>query len=827
MAARQSARLPIPAATFANFVDWQRHMLAGPDGERLLVFWERQLSGELPTLDLPGFPSESSADDSPEAATVFFPLESRLLSRLKTLASTQGTTLYSVLLAAFQVLLHRYTGQDDIIVGSPMAGRTQPAFEGVVGYFVNPLPLRANLTGEPRFGVFLQQVRRTVLDALAHQDYPFPLLVERLQPRRTGSRSPIFQVLFVFQKPQESSGLTGRLKLDRSPQRMIWGGLEVEPFPLTQMEGQFDLTLEISEGGACALKYRLALLDESAIRRMASHFQVLLESIVHNPDCRVSQLPILSQAERRQIVTGWNDTEVDYPKKQCVHRMIEEQVARTPEAPCVEFEGQRWNYRELNERANGIAHWLRARGVGPEMLVGICVERSREMVAGLLGVLKSGAAYVPLDPSYPRERLQFMLSDSGVRVVLTQRKFAGELAGRHVELLFIDGPLRASELGNPESGVTAEQISYMIYTSGSTGQPKGALNTHRGLCNRLLWMQDRYRLTAADAVLQKTPFSFDVSVWEFYWPLMTGARLVLARPGGHQDRDYLIELIAARGVTVLHFVPSMLQTFLEGPGVENCGSVRHVFCSGNALSREVEDRFFAVSGAELHNLYGPTEAAIDVTFWDCKRGGRRSTVPIGRPIACTQIYILDQQHEPVPIGVVGELFIGGEGLARGYWKRPELTAAAFIPNPFGPPGTRLYRTGDRARFLADGDIEYRGRLDYQVKLRGFRVELGEVEAALARHPAVREAVVVARMHLQEQQLVAYLVLRGSEAPLNGELRRFLAKGLPDHMIPSAFVFLEAMPLSANGKIDRRALPAPAEGERPRLNEAIAASAERD
>ena len=625
VAARQPGRLPPPAATFADFVDWQRQMLEGPDGERLLTYWEKQLSGELPTLDLPAGSPQSLSSDSVRGGDRFFPLSRDCYRGLKTLARAQGTTLYSVLLAAFQVLLHRYTGQEDIIVGSPMAGRTQAAFEGVVGYFVNPIPLRANLTGEPPFAVFLQQVRRTVLDALAHQDYPFSLLVERLQPRRTGNRSPIFQVLFVFQKPQESSGLTGLLAPDRGSRHMMWGGLEVEPFPLAQMEGQFDLTLEIAEDGGCALKYRMALHDESTIRRMAEHFLVLLKSIVLNPDCRVSQLAVLGEAERRQIVADWNDTGVDYPRKRCVHEMIEEQVARTPEAPCVEFEAQRWNYRELNERANGIAHWLRGRGAGGKCWWASVSSALSRWLPDCLGFLNPGAAYVPLDPSQPRERLQFMLSDSGVNLVLTQRKFASELTGRHAELLFIDEPLRASDLGNPESGVTAEQIAYMIYTSGSTGRPKGALNTHGGLCNRLLWMQDRYRLTAADCVLQKTPFSFDVSIWEFFWPLMTGARLVLAKPGGHQDRGYLIELIAARGATVLHFVPSMLQTFLEGSEVEECGSVRHVFCSGEALSPDLEERFFAVSGAELHNLYGPTEAAIDVSFWDCERENRRST----------------------------------------------------------------------------------------------------------------------------------------------------------------------------------------------------------
>jgi amino acid adenylation domain-containing protein len=799
VAAARAAALPPPPVTFAEYVARQRQLLAGPEGKQLVAYWKSQLAGDLPALDF----TPLARGEGEGAATHFFALPPGLWEELKTLARSEKVTLFTVVLAAFQTLLHRCTGHDDLVVGTPTTGRDGSEFSRVVGYFVNPVPLRARFEGDPPFAEFLRQANQTRLDALAHAALPFPLLVEKLQPPREPGRAPIFQAMFVFQKPQESAGLADLLGPGAG--RIAWGGLEVEPFPLAQMEGQFDLTLEVFEGSGCALKYKTALFDEAAVGRMTGHFVRMLAAVAANPGRRVSELPLLAEEERRELLFTWNATGADYPQDRCLHELIEAQVARTPEAPCLEFEDERLNYRELNERANRVAHELRARGAGVETLVGICVERSVEMVAGLLGILKAGAAYVPLDPSYPAERLAFMQRDSGVALLLTQRRFAPQLAASGAQILCLDEPLPDSEAAraNPASGAAPGNAAYMIYTSGSTGKPKGALNTHRGICNRLLWMQDRYRLAPEDCVLQKTPFSFDVSVWEFFWPLLAGARLVVARPGGHQDRDYLAELIASRGVTTLHFVPSMLQLFLDGD-VEKCAPLRQVFCSGEALPHALQERFFARSGAELHNLYGPTEAAVDVTFWPCERGGALRTVPIGRPIARTQIYILDRHLGPVPVGVAGELFIGGEGLARGYWKRPALTAERFIPNPFGAPGSRLYRTGDSARFLPGGAIEYLGRLDHQVKVRGFRVELGEIEAALAAHPAVREAVVTAA----DERLVACVVPLAGQAPGAAELRRFLQASLPDYMLPAAFVFLSALPLGPNGKLDRRALPAP-------------------
>jgi amino acid adenylation domain-containing protein len=526
------------------------------------------------------------------------------------------------------------------------------------------------------------------------------------------------------------------------------------------------------------------------------------------------------------MLSRLNDTRVPYDLGSCLHRRIEAQADRSPDAVAVVFEGHHLTYRGLEERSNTLAqHLITDLAVGPEVLVGIYMERSIEMVVGLLGILKAGGAYVPLDPEYPRERLAFMLSDSGAPVLLTQAGLRNELADHAARALCLDGDwhelTKRGSGERPTCRATAENLAYVIYTSGSTGRPKGVMNTHRGICNHLLWMQDEYRLTPEDTVLQKTPFSFDVSVWEFFWPLMTGARLVLARPGGHRDSAYLARLIADQQVTVMHFVPSMLQLFLEEPGLEmQCQSLRHVICSGESLPFDLQQRFFARVQAQLHNLYGPTEAAIDVTHWPCQRQSSENVVPIGRPVANTQIYILDAQNAPLAPGSEGELHIGGVQVARGYWNRPELTAERFVPDPFSKePDARLYKTGDLARCRADGVHEFLGRIDHQVKIRGLRVEPGEIEAVLGGHPAVKQACVVARTDEPGQPvLVAYYVPAVDGAPSTSELRQCLRVRLPDYMIPSAFVELASMPLTPNGKVDRAALPAP-QRKRPVLDQA--------
>ena len=801
--AGRAIELPSLPATHADFAGWQRERMTGTAGDELWQYWHGQLSGELPVLNLP-VDMPRPVVLSPSGAAVHLDLPAPLLDRVRQLARAQGATPFAVLLAAWLAFLHRHTGQDDIIVGSPTAGRSRQEFAGLAGYFVNPVPLRANLAEGLRFTELLAQARQTILGALGHADMPLPALVERLRLPRDPGRTPLFQTLFVYQKPPESAAGAREVA--------GWGGLGVEEYPLVQMAGQFELMLEIFEGAGASLKYHSELFTPETARRFARRFRVLLEGIVADPDCRVSDLPLLDDAERLQVVRAWNETPADYPQQFCLHQLIAQQVARTPSAIAVEYEGTALTFAELDVRADRLAHWLRRAGVGPDVLVGVSAERSIELVVALLAILKAGGAYVPLDPAYPAERLKFMLEDSAVSLVLTQARLAGAWSNVGVRVLQIDGewPVFAGEPTEAHrDAVVPDSLAYMIYTSGSTGRPKGVPNTHRAIVNRLLWMQDTYKLTASDSVMQKTPFSFDVSVWEFFWPLLAGARLVMARPGGHQDAAYLTALVAHSGVTTMHFVPSMLQVFVEDPGLARCKALRQVFCSGEALSADLRTRFFDRHPAELHNLYGPTEAAVDVTSWHCARNDLRPVVPIGRPIARTQMHVLDRRMQPAPPGSPGELHIGGIGLARGYHRRPDLTAEKFVPDPYGPPGARLYRTGDLARWLADGTLEYLGRLDHQVKLRGFRIELGEIEAALTRQRGVHEAVVIVREdHLGDRQLVAYITLGMPEGPGEAALRSALRASLPEYMVPGDFVVLKELPLSSNGKVDRRRLPAP-------------------
>jgi amino acid adenylation domain-containing protein len=550
---------------------------------------------------------------------------------------------------------------------------------------------------------------------------------------------------------------------------------------------------------------------------MHQALESLVEALEQEPSRSLRTLEVMPENERQQVLYEWNATETEYPRERCVHELIEEQVEKIPEAVAVVFEDEVLSYGDLNRRANQLAHYLRGLGVGPDVRVGICLERGLEMMVGLLGVLKAGGAYVPLDPAYPQERLQYMLADSAPAVLLTQaglqELFSGVGQGLPVvDLDFSAPPWRDQPATNPDHvwvGLKPDHSAYVIYTSGSTGQPKGVMNTHKGILNRLQWMQEAYDLTPDDKVIQKTPFSFDVSVWEFFWPLMNGATLVLARPEGHKDPTYLIDVINSQQVTTLHFVPSMLQIFLEEEGSESCRSIKRVICSGEALPLALQQHFFSSSKAELHNLYGPTEASVDVTFWRCAPAKELETVPIGRPIANMQIFLLDQHMMTVPIGVAGELHIGGVGLARGYLGRAELTAQQFVSNPFAKEhGARMYRTGDLARWLADGTVEFLGRVDHQVKVRGYRIELGEIEARLVEHEAVREAVVMAREESAgDKRLVAYYT-SVSGAIGTEELRRHLSALLPEYMVPAAYVHLEQLPLTPNGKLDRKALPAP-------------------
>ncbi len=823
--------LPELPIQYGDVAVWQRQWQTSETAKTQLAYWQQQLQ-DLPILNLPTDKSRP-ASQTFNGAKLPVQLSDSLTRSLKALSQQEGATLFMTLLTTFNLLLHYYSGQEDVVVGTDVANRNRTETERLIGLFVNQLVLRTDLSGNPTFRQLLARVRQVTVDAYAHQDLPFNTLVETLNPDRTSGRSPLFQVKFVLQNapipPLALPGLTVT--------------------PLEEIDTQtatLDLFFALSEterGLSGAIEYNSDLFTPATIQRFLGHFQHLLEQVVSYPDRHLSEFCLLTPTEWQQL-TVWNQTEQQFDclkQDSTLVDLLEAQAERTPDAIAAIFENQSFTYRELNQRANQLAHYLRSLGVGPEVLVGIEMERSLNLVIGLLGILKAGGAYVPLDPGYPQERLAFMLEDAQVKVLLTQN------LDRHQRTQCIDLEqdwhcIAQERNTNLPRVAIAENLAYVIYTSGSTGKPKGVMNTHRGICNRLAWMQDAYQLSMGDRVLQKTPISFDVSVWEFFWTLMTGATLVLARPEGHKDSAYLAQLIKEQQITTLHFVPSMLRLFLTEPGLEQCYSLKRVICSGEALPLDLQQQFCdRLPQVALHNLYGPTEAAIDVTAWACQPNSAYTTVPIGKAIANIQIYLLNQYLQPVPVGVPGELHIGGVGVARGYLNRPELTNERFIRNPFSkfpriggfrgpaknsepsppsPPNLggmktgdlgRLYKTGDLARYLPDGNIEYLGRIDHQVKLRGFRIELGEIEFALSQHPAVREqAVIVRQDSTGNQQLVAYLVPQPETKVDLAQLRDSLKTQLPEYMVPNAFVVLEALPLTPNGKLDRKNLPAPTE-----------------
>ncbi|MGA9769977.1 MAG: amino acid adenylation domain-containing protein [Blastocatellia bacterium] len=781
---------------YVDYAEWERERMRGEEVEREKKYWKEQLRG-ITVLELP-YDRPRPPVKTYKGAREKFEIHRDLADSLKALSRRANATLYMLLIASFQALLCRFSGQSDIVIGSPIAGRRKKEIENLIGLFVNTLAIRLKSDPQASFNTFLKHVRSVTLDAYTYQGMPFDKLVEELEPHRELSRSAIFDVMFTLQNAPDHT-----LELD---------GLALNGLEYKTRTAKFDLNLTMAEsaqGLTAWLDYSTDLFDATTIKRLCGHLNNLLNSVVSDADIRLSDLSLMSVEEQHQIRNEFNDTRRDFSEPILIHNLIELQSQSTPDAVAVIFEDRSLTFSALNEQANHLARRLRSAGIFAEDIVGIYADRSIEMVVGLLGVLKAGAAYLPLDPSYPDERIAFMVEDSRAKVLLTQQHLLDALPHQAVSVMLLDGGGQGSTLSCGESlpvEVHSDNPAYIIYTSGSTGKPKGVMISHSGICNRLLWMQDEYGMDEADAVLQKTSFGFDVSVWEFFWPLAVGARLVMARPGGHKDPYYLVDEITRQGITTLHFVPAMLQVFLDEPTSRLCESLKRVICSGEALSYELQEKFYSRLDADLHNLYGPTEASVDVTYWKCEKETTRRAVPIGRPIANTQIYILDARTQAVAVGVAGELYIGGVGLGRGYINRPDLTAERFIPNPFDRAfGSRLYATGDLTRFLADGSIEYIGRLDHQVKIRGFRIELGEIEAAFRSNQKIVEcAVAVKATGTGEKRLVAYYVSHQQidEARLKSEL----ALKLPDYMIPSLMARLDQLPLTPNGKVDKRALP---------------------
>lgn len=773
------------------------------------AFWLSRFADEIPVLDLPTDRPRPTRR-SFASARVDHVLDAELTAALRRLGARRGASLFATLLAGFSTLLGRLAGQDNVVVGIPAAGQAAGGHANLVGHCVNTLPLRFGLDPEAGFGTAIDAAQGILLDALEHQRYTFGTLLKKLPIARDPGRMPLVSVMFNIDQALDSES-------------QAFPGLELKFFDNPRSHDTFELFINAAQvHGALRLEcqYNRDLFDEATVRRWLDHWQTMLEAVVADDELALGRTPLLAGAGRERVLEKFNDTRVDYPHERCLHELIEEQVRRTPGAVAVEHEGENLRFDELNAAANRLAHHLRGLGVKPDDRIAVCAERSLGMVVGLLAVLKAGAAYVPLDPEYPADRLAYMLRDCRPTVLLTQQSLAGMLAeiDPSVPQLLLDAPDQdwarepETDPSTASASLAANSLAYVIYTSGSTGMPKGAMNEHRGVVNRLLWMRDEYGIGAGDIVLQKTPFSFDVSVWEFFLPLLSGARLVMARPGGHKDPAYLAATVQSRGVTTMHFVPSMLHAFLEHADVgKACVGLRRVICSGEALSATLVEIFRRkLPGVELHNLYGPTEAAVDVTSWDCSAGAPGASVPIGRPVANTRMYVLDMFGEPVPIGVSGEIFIGGVQVGRGYLGREELTAERFVSDPFAGEGVaRMYRTGDLGRWRADGNIEYLGRNDFQVKLRGFRIELGEIENNLAACESVAQAVVIAREDRPgDVRLVAYVVPASGMHLDLAALAAHLKTMLPDYMVPQHFVAMDAIPLSPNGKVERKALPVP-------------------
>jgi len=793
--------LPIQCTDFAA---WDRSVdrVAGLDSGR--AYWRAALA-DPPVLQLKtDYPLP--LEPSEEARDVEFELPDQLLARLREMAKREEATLFSLLLSAFVTLLHRYTGEEDIVVGCPVAGRTREELEPLIGVFINMLPLRAKVGARDSFRSLLGRVQESVLQGLEHQEVPLQFMVQDVLSDRDSGGSPLYQTMFIHE----------RLPLEPREVDSVSFESEEAPAPGAIM----DLTMEVSETESRVigrLKYRRELWDEPTIACMVGHFLTLLEGFTIDPGKCLGELPMLTEGERHQLLVAWNDTAVEYPDK-CVHQLFEEQVVRAPEAVAVVFEDKQLTYGELNERANRVAHALIAHGVGPEVLVAICVERSFEMIVGLLGILKAGGAYVPLDPDYPEARLAFMLEDCGKPLLVTTEGLSKRFAGYAGDRLFLDdgSALAGQPVENPGIAINPEQLAYVIYTSGSTGRPKGSMVSHGALVNHMCWMRESFPIEPSDKLLQKTPFTFDASVWEFFAPLLEGGQLVMALPDGHRNPGYLIETMIDQSITVLQVVPTLLRALMSHKGFPQTRSLKRVFSGGESLTTDLQATFFSQSHASLYNLYGPTEACIDTTAWPCRRDDLEREVAIGRPIANVQVYVIDRHGQVVPIGIPGELYIGGAGLARGYLNRPELTAERFVEIDILGRTERVYRTGDLCCWRSDGNLEFLGRLDDQVKLRGFRIELGEIEAVLIDHPDVAQCVVVLREdHPGDQRLVAYCVPKAHGVLNTNALREHVGERLPNYMVPSAFVLLDKFPLTSSGKISRRDLPEP-DGSRQEL-----------
>jgi amino acid adenylation domain-containing protein len=819
----RSITLPLPEKAFSDFAQEEQEMLRGPNADALAAFWQHQLRGEIPVMDLP-FDRPRPKVQKLSGASHSFKLDMRLALQLKELAKTEGVTLFMLLLSAFFILLHKYSRQEDIMVGSPTFGRNKSDYSRTVGCFINQVPIRAYPKAEIDFRTFLAQVRKTSLEVLAHQDYPFHLMAERFWHNPDHGVPPLCQVEFILQKPQQSKNLLSLLSSNAGG-TVDFGGLTVEYYPVSQQEGQLDLTLEMIESDGVLLgnfKYSDDLFDAATIQRIVVHFQQLLSAIVKRPEEKIGALAIMTEAEQRKILVEWNGTSQDFAGAIGVHHRFEAKAKQSPDDIAVRWDDRQLTYGELNRRANRLAQHLTAIGVGPDAIVGLCLERSFELIAALLAVLKTGAAYLPLDPAYPAERLSFMIGDARVRTMLTTTVLAPHLPVKVAQTVYMDADRRiidacsSDNLAIPES---ANGLAYVIYTSGSTGTPKGVMISQRALGNFVHAAARAYGIEASDKVLQFASINFDASVEEIYPTLTQGATLALRTDDQIDSMALFLTRCQTWGITVLDLPTAFwheLTLALAHDALSLPDSVRVVIIGGETAQPQSLALWqrCVPPHIRLVNTYGPTEATVVATACDLGEQATATppsaTVPIGRPLANVQTYILDAQMQPVPVGVVGELHIGGAGLADGYLYRPDLTAQRFVPHPFSSSAqARLYKTGDLARYLPDGQIEYRGRVDTQVKVRGFRVEPGEIEAVLLKHPEVQSAHVMIHPSGQSPNvLIAYVVTSERLGSALEPLHEHLAQQLPDYMRPAVLVPVERLPRTSGGKIDSRALPSP-------------------
>jgi amino acid adenylation domain-containing protein len=787
--------LPELSVQYAEYAQWQREYMSGEVLKNEIEHWKNKLAGAQTLLDLPTDhprPSTHSWHGSTEEIS----LDKTFLAKLKAIAQAENSTLFMVTMSAFHALLWRYTSQESILVGTPVAARNEIEIENMIGLFVNTLVFRTDFSEKITFRDLIRQVRSFALEAYAHQDVPFEKMVELLVPQRSLDTHPLFQVLFTFQNiPKQVFEIPG---------------LKIKEIAFEAGIAKFDLAVEVWDDGEfhCQFEYNTDLFERSTMQRMLGHFEKLIDAALQSPDQPLARLPIMSDAERKQVVFDWNQTAADYPRDLTIPKAFEKQVDRAAEATALLFGGTAWTYRRVNDEANRLAHLLIKKSIGKGSLVGIFLERSPEVVVTLLGVLKTGAAYVPLDPSYPEDRLRFMFEDASLSGVVTHSAIESQLPGNARNVIVLDNneELRSESTSNPSVSVSSDERAYVIYTSGSTGVPKGVEGPHRASMNRFNWMWKTYPFQAGEVCCQKTNLGFVDSIWEIFGPLLAGVPTVIIPQETMRDPEELLQCLAREHVTRIVLVPSLLRTLLDSTQnlQEQVPELRLWSCSGETLPADLAKRFHAAfPEAKLLNIYGSSEVAADVTYHEVSGGDVGSFVAIGKPISNTQIYLVDEGLNPVPIGMRGQIFVGGDGLARGYLNRPALTAERFVTNWLVPKQSqRLYRTGDLGRYRGNGEIEYLGRVDSQVKLRGQRIELGEIESVLASHPAVREAVVTVTGEGEHQKLTAYIVVNDGTVPSAGELRRNLRSKLPEHMVPASYSQLEHLPRLPSGKIHR-------------------------